>query len=265
MIHGRGNAPRSADVEHQATSSLHPLLLVVPIKLVVIGDSHSLASPAKDCPRVTHVCHHQSERSTQFWIPVQEGHDRCRPLCFKFLSLRQAQNFLVGLSEGFANRHFQLLIPRRWLYLLLSEVGQNILVKLLRRDLGNRCSAMAIEDSKIDAQLVHGLVQRKPVTEFNLLSRPALGMCSNTDGVCRDIVTFPLLLQCLCAGVDWERFAILAKHDDVQRPGLAILLAELVQHLGPVSEVDGIRVRGANDVPQVHEDTFGRFLTLLDK
>mmetsp|Transcript_16956 Transcript_16956/g.45261 ORF Transcript_16956/g.45261 Transcript_16956/m.45261 type:complete len:282 (+) Transcript_16956:1346-2191(+) len=140
---------------------------------------------------------------------------------------------------------------------------EDVFVELLGAELRHMSATMPVKNAKVNPKLVHGLVGRRSVPQLHLLARPALGVDTDANGFGSHIVAFPLLLQRLSARVDGQRLAVLPQHHDLEGSLLAVLLAQLVEDPGVLPQVDGIRVRAAHDIPQVHEDALRGLLALL--
>mmetsp|Transcript_102566 Transcript_102566/g.318913 ORF Transcript_102566/g.318913 Transcript_102566/m.318913 type:complete len:311 (-) Transcript_102566:214-1146(-) len=187
----------------------------------------------------------------------------CGTLLVKLLPLGEAEDLLVCLGKRLPDGDLDLLVPRRGLYLLLSELCEDVLVKLLCRYLGHLGPAVAVERAEVDAELIHGLVRGVAVPQLQLLARPALRMHPHAEGLGGHVVALPLLLQRLRSSMNGQRLAVLAEHHHLEGTRPAILLPQPVLHPRPLSQVDGVGVRAADDVPEVHEDALVGLLTLF--
>mmetsp|Transcript_31807 Transcript_31807/g.73831 ORF Transcript_31807/g.73831 Transcript_31807/m.73831 type:complete len:332 (-) Transcript_31807:135-1130(-) len=184
---------------------------------------------------------------------MQERRNTCGTDQLKLLPLSHVQNLLVGLHECLLDSQLDLLIARSWLHLFLSEVRHDVLVQLPRSVIGHLSAPMPVQDSEVDSELLHGLVRDEAVLQRLLQTRPTLGVDTEPQRVCRDVVTLLLLLQSLSAGVDGQRFPISSKHHDLQGARPVVLFAGLVGDSTSFLQVDGVCRRAANHVLPVYE------------
>mmetsp|Transcript_54180 Transcript_54180/g.118583 ORF Transcript_54180/g.118583 Transcript_54180/m.118583 type:complete len:242 (+) Transcript_54180:902-1627(+) len=124
-------------------------------------------------------------------------------------------------------------------------------------------SAVAVEDSKVDAQFLQRLVQNIAILQGLLQAGPAFTVDTKPQRLRRDVVALLLLLQGLRSRMNGQGLAIGPQHEHLKSTRLAVLRALLVAHLHTLLEVDGVAGSAAHDELPVHKEAFAHVTALL--